>query len=88
MTLQQQPILCHKCGALIVFSKDHVGPTGRKIPLDPYFNNEPHAQHCMYSTAPTESDTDALFMDFLSLVPNKRHHGIIGAVGKAREVRE
>ena len=94
MTLQQtrslgreniQPILCHKCGAPIVFSNDHIGPTGRKIPLDPYFDNEPHQQHCMYFTAPSEPDTDALFMDFLSMVPNRRPKRIIGAVGRAKD---
>ncbi|MGH9983831.1 MAG: hypothetical protein ACRD8W_07740 [Nitrososphaeraceae archaeon] len=97
MTLQQpnfcginpaknnRPILCHKCGAEIVFSKDKVGPSGRKIPLDPFFNNTPHAQHCMYFTAPSEPDTDSLFFDFLKLVPNQRQRRIIGAVGRAND---
>lgn len=96
MTLQQpkprqvnlpkkyHPILCHKCGAPIVFSKDHIGSTGRKIPLDPFFDNESHQQHCMYYTSPSEPDTDALFMDFLSMVPNRRPKRIIGAVGRAK----
>ena len=83
MTLQQ-PILCHKCGAPITFSKDKIGPTGRKIPLDPYFNNERHDIHCIYFTASSKTDTDLLFMDFLSLVPNRRQRRIIGAVGRAR----
>lgn len=74
-------ILCHKCGAPIVFSKDRIAPTGRKIPLDPYFNNEPHQQHCMYSTAPSKTDTDALFFDLLSLIPSRRQSRIIGAGG-------
>lgn len=93
MTLQQpigrqniRPIFCHKCGAPIVFSKDQVCPSGRKIPLDPYFNNEPHAQHCMYFNSAVPSATDTLFIDFLSLVPNtnKRQKRIIGAAGKAK----
>jgi len=78
-------ILCHKCGAEIAFSKDHISPiTKRKIPLDPWFNNEPHAKHCMYNTAPAKTDTDTLFLDFLSLVPKRRQRRIIGAVGKAK----
>ncbi|MGH9982984.1 MAG: hypothetical protein ACRD8W_03410 [Nitrososphaeraceae archaeon] len=94
MTLQQpidfgffcpKSILCHKCGAPIVFDKNHISPTTkRKIPLDPYFNNEPHAQHCMYFTASSKPELDLLFKDFLSLVPNKRPRRIIGAVGKAK----
>jgi hypothetical protein len=84
MTLQQR-ILCHKCGAPIVFSKDHISPiTKRKIPLDPFFDNEPHQQYCMYFTSPSKTDTDALFLDYLSMAPNKRQRRIIGAVGKAK----
>lgn len=96
MTLQQpiasgfnpKPILCHKCGAQIVFSKDHISPiTKSKVPLDPYFNNQPHAQHCMYFTAPTKTDTEVMLFDFLSMVPKRNHtrqRRIIGAAGKAR----
>lgn len=77
-------ILCHKCGAPIVFNKDQVSSyTKRKIPLDPYFDNEPHAQHCIYATAPSNPELEPLLFDFLSLVPRKKH--IIGAVGKARD---
>jgi hypothetical protein len=96
MTLQQPrqkaiknmanpPILCHKCGAPIVFDKDHISPTTqRKVPLDPFFDNAPHAQYCMYFTTRSEPDTEALFIDFLSLVPNRRQKRVIGAVGKAK----
>jgi hypothetical protein len=96
MTLQQpQPpreknfplgkILCHKCCAPIVFDKDHISPTTkRKIPLDPYFNNEPHAQHCMYFTAPSNPDMEPMLFDYLSMVTNRRPKRIIGAVGRAK----
>ena len=78
-------ILCHKCGAQIVFSKDHISPiTKRNMPLDPYFNNEPHQQHCMYYTSPTKTDTEVMLFDILSMVPRKRQRRIIGAVGKAK----
>lgn len=89
MTLQHpklsRQILCHKCGAPITFNNDHISPiTKREVPLDPWFNNEPHAQHCMYFNSAALSKTDTLLLDFLSLVPNKRQkHRIIGAVGKA-----
>jgi hypothetical protein len=94
MTLQQpqrldvpilehrQPILCHKCGAEIQFRKDIVGPKGRKIPLDPFFNFEPHAQHCMYANMGTNPDLEPLLFDFLSKVPRKKR--VIGAVGRAK----
>jgi len=88
MTLQQprskgiSPILCHKCGAPIVFDKDHVSPNGKTVPLDPYFDNQPHAQHCMYFTAPTNPDLEPLLFDFLSKVPRRKR--VIGAVGKIK----
>ncbi|MGC1133650.1 MAG: hypothetical protein WA941_12570 [Nitrososphaeraceae archaeon] len=78
-------ILCHKCGAEITFSKDHISPvTKRKVPLDPYFNNEPHQQHCMYFTAPSKPETELMLFDFLSMVPHRRQKRIIGAVGRAK----
>ena len=92
MTLQQprqkaiknmanQPILCHKCGAPIVFDKDHISPSGRKIPLDPYFSNEPHAKHCMYADLKENIHTETLLLDFISKMPRKKR--VIGAVGRA-----
>lgn len=95
MTLQQplnmrisKPILCHKCGTQITFSKDKVGPSGRKIPLEPNSNNAPHIKYCMYASSKDDPSVEALMFNFLSLVPNRRQKRVIGAVGKAREVRE
>lgn len=93
MTLQQPrqkaiknmanpPILCHKCGAPIVFDKDHISPSKRKIPLDPYFNNEPHAQHCMYADLKGNIHTETLLLDFISKMPRKKR--VIGAAGRAK----
>ena len=96
MTLQQpipskgiskSPILCHKCGAPIVFSKDHVSPIGKNVPLDPYFDNAPHAQYCLYAKIKDDVSTEAMLFNFLSLVPSRNHTRqcrIIGAVGKAK----
>lgn len=78
-------ILCHKCSNPVTFSKDHIAPSGRKIPLEPNTNNEPHLKYCMYANLKDNPHTEALFIDFLSLVTNKeRPRRIIGAVGKAR----
>jgi hypothetical protein len=81
---KRAPILCHKCGAEISFSKDHVGPSGRKIPLQPNTNGEPHVKYCMYANLKENPHTEALFIGFLSKVPNRRQKRIIGAVGRAK----
>ena len=94
MTLQPQqiraeklrrPILCPRCGAEVVFSNNKLGPNGRKIPLDPWFNNEPHQDHCIYLRWDNyDTDTEPLLYDFLSMIPNRRPKRIIGAVGRAK----
>lgn len=93
MTLQQplrpdvvksqhrKPILCYKCGAEVIFHKDQVGPKGHKIPLDPFFHNEPHGPHCMYASL-YDPDTEPMLLDFLTMLPRKKR--VIGAVGKAK----
>lgn len=93
MTLQQpnfcksslaknnRQILCHRCGAEVKFHKDKVGPKGHKIPLDPYFHNEPHAQHCMYASS-YDPDTEPMLLEFLTMLPRKKR--VIGAVGRAK----
>ena len=95
MTLQQPPprqinlseknrvILCHKCGAPIVFPRDQLGPKDRKVLLDPYFNNEPHTKYCMYFIAPSKPDLEPLLFHFLSKIPNHKPRRIIGAIGRA-----
>jgi hypothetical protein len=82
-SIRQTQGLCHKCRAPIIFNKDKVGPKGKKVPLDPYFNNEPHVKYCMYFAAPSNSDLEPLLFDFLSKVPNRGPKRIIGEVGRA-----
>lgn len=77
----EAPILCHKCGNPIVFDKDHITPSGRKIPLEPSTNGERHDLHCIYSNIKLNKHTEALFTDFLLLVPRKKR--VIGAVGRS-----
>jgi hypothetical protein len=81
-----KPILCHECGAEVTFRKEQVGPKGKEIPLDPYFGNQPHQQHCMYARWNNfDSDTEPLLFDFLSKIPKpRRQKRIIGAVGRAK----
>jgi hypothetical protein len=73
-------IFCRKCGARIIFDKDHVSANGRKIPLDPFFNNQPHAKYCMYATSRSDPGVESILVDFLSRVKSPKQRKIIGAV--------
>jgi hypothetical protein len=97
---QNTPDLCHRCGAQIIFDRKLKAPSGKLIPLDPFFNNQPHKQYCMYATtsANAGADTEAMLLDFISLVPNQplglqgpktdmlqQKRKVLFAVGKARD---
>ena len=79
-------ILCYRCGATIVFDKDHISPTTKwKIPLDPFFNNQPHAQYCMYATSRQDPSVDSILSEFISIVKAPKQKKVLFAVGKARD---